>query len=192
MSMIRSSEEIRAQLVRRALLGGIAFAMSLIVGIQIAHSAEIVPSVGLTRSEGASETKPFGSLAFRGNLLPIVQTEIGVAYRSESRFDDMLDVRMWPVTASLWLNPFPALYAGGGVGWYHTTLDYESETGLEDETTEEFGVHLGGGLKVPLAPAVGLDLHGRYVMMRDQDARLIPERFDPDFWETKLGIAFKF
>lgn len=190
--MIRSVEEIRAMLFRRAMLGFIAFAMTLLVGIQIAHSAEIVPAVGLTRSKDGDETKAFGSLAFRGNLLPIIQTEIGVAYRSESRFDDYVDVKMWPVTASLWLNPVPAIYAGGGVGWYHTTFDYRDDTGIATETSEEFGVHLGGGVKVPIAPMAAIDLHGRYVMMRDQEARLIPERFDPDFWETRLGLAFHF
>ena len=191
--MIQSAEAIRAQLIRRALIGAIAFAMTLVVGIQVAHSAEIIPSIGLTRSKDSDETKTFGSLAFRGNILPILQTEIGVAYRSENFADDSFEMRMWPVTASLWLTtPIPALYAGGGAGWYHTTLDYADATGFDTETREEFGVHLGGGVKVPVFPSAALDLHGRYVMMREQEQRLIPERFKPDFWETKLGLAFHF
>jgi hypothetical protein len=29
-------------------------------------------------------------------------------------------------------------------------------------------------------------------MMREQDSRLVPERFDPDFWSTSLGLAISF
>ena len=99
---------------------------------------------------------------------------------------------MVPVTTSLYLAPVPAIYAGGGVGWYHTTFDYDSSLPLADRTSEEFGVHLGGGVQVPLAPAASVDLGGRYVMMREQDSHLIPEHFDPDFWVTTLGLAIHF
>ena len=29
-------------------------------------------------------------------------------------------------------------------------------------------------------------------MMRDQQSHLIPEKFNPDFWTTALGLALKF
>jgi hypothetical protein len=29
-------------------------------------------------------------------------------------------------------------------------------------------------------------------MMRDQESQLIPETFDPDFWQTTLGLAIRF
>jgi opacity protein-like surface antigen len=104
----------------------------------------------------------------------------------------MLHVRMWPITASLYLSPVPALYAGAGVGWYNVTFDYDDTLPIEDETNQEFGVHLGGGLQVPLAPSAAVDLNGRYVFMREQESPLVPESFDPDFWATRLGLAFKF
>jgi opacity protein-like surface antigen len=100
---------------------------------------------------------------------------------------------MWPVTASLWVTPVPALYAGAGVGWYHTTLDYQGALPLDDETSQDFGVHLGGGMKVPMGSAVALDLGGRYVMMQDQEeSQLVPDTFDPDFWTLAAGLAFRF
>lgn len=159
-----------------------------------AKSAEIIPAVGLTRATEADDAKFFGSLAFRGDLAPILQTEIGISYRSESRFDDRLQLRMWPVTASLWLVPVPSLYAGAGVGFYQVTYDYDQDEillDIEDETKQEFGVHVGGGVKVPLGTSTSLDLHGRYVMMREQESRLVPEEFDPDFWNASLGLAFR-
>jgi len=162
----------------------------------MATASEIIPAVGITRAvEGNDKTRTYGSLALRGNLLPILKSELGIAYRSEERFDDQLHVRSWPVTASVWLQPIPMLYAGGGVGWYQTTYDYDQDKiaiPVKDETKSEFGVHLGGGMRVPLAPRAALDLNGRYVMMEEQESPLIPSKFDPDFWTTSLGLAFGF
>jgi len=176
----------------RVVAGLLAFLVSLTLGIPIAGAAELVPSLGVLHFKDDDQAKLFGGLALRGTLLPAVQTELGVAYRSEQQLSDQLRVRMWPVTASLWLTPVPALYAGGGVGWYHTTLDYDSSLPFADETRQEFGVHLGGGLKLPLAPTAAVDLGGRYVMLREQESRLVPERFDPDFWLTSIGLAIRF
>jgi opacity protein-like surface antigen len=92
------------------------------------------------------------------------------------------------------LAPVPGLYAGGGVGFYQVTYDYDQDRiafDIEDRTDQEFGVHVGGGLKVPLAPSTSIDMHGRYVMMQEQDARLVPETFDPDFWNISIGMAFQ-
>jgi len=153
------------------------------------RAMEIVPSVGMTRAVDVDDAKSQVGLALRGPLVPgIIQTEVGASYRSETRFDGALKVRQWPVTASLYLTPVPALYAGGGVGWYNTTFDYQVP--ISDETKQEFGVHVGGGIKMPIAPAVALDLGGRYVFMHDQESKLVPDKFDPDFWTMSLGLAF--
>ena len=158
-----------------------------------ARAAEVIPSIGLTRpTDSNSEAKTLLGVAVRGNLAPMLATEVGVAYRSESRFAGDLKIRQWPITASLYLTPVPALYAGAGVGWYQTTYDYASSTGFPSETHQDFGVHLGGGLQVPISPSAAVDLGGRYVMLRDQQSRLIPEKFSPDFWTTQLGLAIRF
>ena len=184
-------------LIDRAIIGALLLLAMVLLGVQVARAgAEIIPGVGLTRSvDGGDQVKVLGSLALRTDLLPIVKTELGVSYRSEDLFDDRLHRRIWPVTASLWLAPVPQLYAGGGVGWYHTTWDYDQDRipfAISDRTTEEFGVHLGGGVRFPIAPSAAVDLHGRYIMMRDQDSRLIPEHFSPDFWQSQLGLAIRF
>src|SRR6185503_14479022 len=112
---------------------------------------------------GGDDTKIYGGLAVRGNLLPMLKTEIAGAYRTETRFDGDLKVRQWPITGSLYFAPVSQLYAGAGVGWYYTSFDYADELGLESETKQEFGVHVGGGAQVPLGPAAAIDLNGRYV-----------------------------
>jgi hypothetical protein len=153
------------------------------------RAMEVVPSVGMTRPVDVDDVNSEVGLALRGPLIPgIIQTEVAGSYRSESRFDGALKLRQWPITASLYLTPVPALYAGGGVGWYNTTFDYQAP--ISDETKQEFGVHVGGGIKVPVAPAVAVDLGGRYVFMHDQESKLVPDKFDPDFWTMSLGLAF--
>jgi hypothetical protein len=183
-------------LLDRMVIGAVTLLIMLVVGVQMARAAEIIPSIGITKPvDGDEDAEVFGGIAFRGEIASIFKPEIGVAYRQENRLDDNLEVRMWPVTASLWISPVPALYAGAGVGWYHTTYDFDEDAfavPVEDETSSEFGVHLGGGLMVPLGPRLGVDLNGRYVMFQDQDDRLVPENFDPDFWSTSLGLAFRF
>lgn len=173
----------------------IALAISMTSARPAHGAAEIVPAIGITKSvDGDDSSKLYGSLALRGNLSPLFMAEVQAAYRTENRFDDQLKLKMWPITASLYLKPIPAIYLGAGVGWYQITYNYSDalEPALEDRTTQEFGVHVGGGLQVPLAPTAAIDIGGRYVMMRDQESHLVPEKFDPDFWTTSVGIAFKF
>jgi len=158
-----------------------------------AGGVEIVPSVGITRSVESDEVTKQVGLAVRSNIVPrVLKSEIGASYRTEKRNAGAVEAKMWPITASLWLTPIPVLYAGAGVGWYHTTLEYQPALGFEDETKQDFGVHVGGGMKMPLAPGVALDFGGRYVFMQDQESRLVPEKFNPDFWTLSAGLALGF
>jgi len=165
----------------------------LVPSLAHAASGEIVPALGITKPVDGGDAKMSGNLALRGHPLPMLMTEIGAGYRTESRFDDQLKVRQWPITASLYLSPPNSIvYGGAGVGWYHSTFDYAETTGIPDETKQQFGVHLGGGFQVPLGEKAGVDLNGRYVMLSDQQSHLIPEKFNPNFWTTQLGLSFRF
>jgi hypothetical protein len=193
--MVEDRDSLARTLLLRLLMGVGVLVATILLGVGVARPAEIIPSMGVTKPvDGDDDARVFAGLAVRAGLAPALATEIGVGYRSEERFDSALTTRMWPVTASLWLTPVPALYAGAGVGWYHVTLDADETLAplAEDETRQEFGVHVGGGLRVPLAQAAAIDLQGRYVMMREQESRLVPERFDPDFWTTSVGLAIRF
>jgi hypothetical protein len=170
------------------------FIVSMFLIVSFAQAGEIIPSIGVTKSakDDQAPAEIYGGLAVRANLLPLLKSEIGVAYRRESRLDGALEVRQWPVTASLWLAPIPALYAGGGVGWYHTTLDYSESLPVQDETHQRFGMHVGGGFEVPVGARAALDLNGRYVFLESEQSQLPPSEFDPDFWTTTLGLAIRF
>lgn len=178
----------------RLLIGSLLPVILVSASAGIGRAAQFIPSVGFTKATDASAGggKFFGGVALRVPLLPFVSAEGGIAYRQESFAGTDLKVRMWPVTASLWLTPIPMLYAGVGLGWYHTTYDYQGTLPIEDTTTNNVGVHLGGGVAVPLAPGFGLDLNGRYIFMRKDGGALLPTQFDPDFWSTSVGLAIKF
>jgi hypothetical protein len=182
------------RLADRLVLGALLLLAVLLIGIGAARAGEIVPSVGFARAaSGDGDLKAFAGVALRGSVLPMVKSEIGVAYRNEPYFGGDLNVRMWPVTASVWLAPLPTVYFGGGAGWYHTTYDYKDALGIQDQTSQEFGTHLGGGLTIPLVPAMAsLDLNGRYVMMREKDSPIAPGSIKQSFWSTALGVAIRF
>jgi len=178
----------------RALAGTLALAL-VTTSVGTARAIEIIPSLGITKSTDADagDAKGFGGLAIRAGLLPFLKAEGGIGYRQDSFVGGDVKVRQWPVTASLWVAPLPMVYAGGGVGWYRTTLDYSSALPIEDSTTMKTGVHLGGGVSVPVAPRLGLDLNGRYIFMqKDKSTLAVPTTFNPDFWTLALGLAIKF
>jgi len=187
--------EVVLRVLDRALIGALLLLALVLIGVQAARAAggQIVPSVGMTRPvDGDDQTKISGGLALRGNLMPFLMAEIGASYRNDEYFGGDLDVRQWPITASLYVKPISQIYAGAGAGWYHTTLHYAESTGIANSTTEKFGVHVGGGLQIPIAPVAAVDLSGRYVFMEKQESPLIPEKFNPDFWTTSIGLAIKF
>lgn len=189
---MRNQEQWQSRIRRAGLALLIATSASTLVVVSAAHASEIIPSVGLsTPVQGDATAKMYSGVAIRSTLTPGFKGEIGVAYRSESRFDDQLQVRSWPVTASLYFAPGP-VYAGAGVGWYQTSFDYRGVAPPPDETKQQFGVHAGGGVELPITHGAGVDLNGRYVMLRDQQSRLVPEKFNPSFWTMSLGSAMHF
>ena len=186
--MQRASPAVAARLLFGTLLSIILVAASA----DTSWAVQLIPSVGYTKptDAAAGNGQLSGGLALRASLLPFLSAEGGIAYRQESFPGG--DVRMWPVTASLWLTPVPVVYAGGGIGRYRTTYDYQSATEIPDVTTSRAGVHVGGGMAIPLSPSVGLDLNARYIFMQTDNSIELPTQFNPDFWSTSLGLALRF
>ncbi|HEY6573041.1 MAG TPA: outer membrane beta-barrel protein [Candidatus Eisenbacteria bacterium] len=184
------------RLAAPARAAAVALSLAVLVSLPagIGRAAQLIPSVGYTQStDSNSESgKFYGGVALRAPLLPFLSAEGGIAYRDESFANGDLTVRMWPVTASLWLTPIPMVYAGGGIGWYRTSYDYRSSLLIEDSTTSDIGLHLGGGLAIPVAPSLGLDLNGRYIFMQDNNKVQLPTEFNPDFWSLSAGLAISF
>jgi hypothetical protein len=158
-------------------------------------AGEVIPALGITNSteDSDDDVQLLGSLALRGNIAQALKAEVGVQYRNESYMNGDLKTHMWPITGSLYVTPTPQLYVGGGVGWYHTSYEYDDATGVEDHTSQDFGFHVGGGVQVPVAEKMAVDLGGRYTFMDDVETELDDlDNLNPDFWTTTLGLAFKF
>src|SRR5512144_1346583 len=129
-----------------ALVTGSLAALLMCAAVKAHAATEIIPSVGLTRTTDSDETKSIYGLALRTSAIPsVVDLELKGQYRNSLVLGGAAREHQWPVTASLWLTPLRVLYAGAGVGWYHTTLDYQGPTAPPTDTFEKFGVHAGGG-----------------------------------------------
>lgn len=179
---------------KRVILTVAALLVAFVAGnASKAKSAEIIPSIGLTKSVDADQTRGSIGLALRAPMVKgILDTEVGVTYRSEQVNGGALTVRSWPLTASAWLELTQALYAGGGIGWYNRSYRYTDPAPGSDFTSQKVGVHLGGGVLLPLSPAVGLDMAGRYVFMAKESNSLLPKNLNADSWTTTVGLAVKF
>jgi opacity protein-like surface antigen len=128
-----------------------------------------------------------GMVRLRGGVL-------GVEGAIDYRKDDLgagVDLKTWPVTASLMIYPVPVVYGLAGLGWYNSTLDFPPSFGIEDETDTQLGYHVGAGLELPMAPAFALtgDVRWQFV---DYDFEDIPGSIgnDADSWSWNAGFLF--
>lgn len=117
--------------------------------------------------------------------------EGGVDYRNDDLGND-IDLKTWPVTASLLVFPLKHIYGVAGLGWYHTTLDFPDESTFDDQTDSQLGYHLGAGVEVPVVPAVRLTGDVRWLFV-DYEFDDIPDTFgnvDADAVAFNAGLLF--
>jgi hypothetical protein len=180
-------------MLRRALSGVFVLALFLSTGLRTAQAAQIVPSVGLSQSVDGDNSRMTLALALRQSIAPRVQAELQVAHRSEemSFYGQAVTMRTIPMTASVWVSPVPMFYVGGGVGVYAEAVEFENNL-FPASSENEFGAHLGGGMKFSMTPMLGLDLQGRYVFLGEQSSQLSSGTFDPSFWSAAAGLVIGF
>ena len=158
--------------------------------------AFIGPFLGIQKSQDSDEANYLAGAALRLKLLPNLAAEGSIAYRDEKYGDEALTVRSWPVSVTGLLYPLPIIYGGLGAGWYNMTFDYSdalNDTGLEDETTQEFGWHLAVGAELPLSAKAHLFGDVRYVFL-DYDVKDLPDAVadgvDANFYSISVGVLF--
>jgi hypothetical protein len=177
----------------RAAFGPLALALLVCALPRTSHAVEIVPSVGISRTPDGGNNQTMLGLALRQGLLPRTKLDLQVGYRSETMefAGQSFDVKTIPITTSVWFSPVPMFYAGGGLGTYIQAVEYQG--GLYPTSNDtHVGVHLGGGMRFPLAPVASLDLQGRYVFLGQQKTELANGTFDPSFWQVSAGLAIGF
>ncbi len=177
---------------------GVFLVLVLLLSSQMVHAQGIGfgPLAGYFQSKDADEGEFMFGGAIRLKLSPSFGIEGSIQYREEKYGDGAVKVRSWPVMATGLFYVFPFLYGAAGAGWYNTTLDYdEGRMGggvmMEDETTQEFGWHFGGGLEIPFGS--GTKLYGdiRYVFL-DYEFKQLPgsEGLESDFYIITVGLLW--
>ena len=79
-----ATQQRTMRLLDRALIGTLFLLALLLLGVELARSAEIIPSVGWSHPTGSEgKAAVFGGLALRNSLLPMVKYEIGAGYRNQ-------------------------------------------------------------------------------------------------------------
>lgn len=169
----------------------------VITATSYSQGLSIGPQIGYQRAQDADEGKLMGGAALRLKLSPALGGEASVNYREEGYDDNGVFVRSWPVQVTGLLYPVPVLYGAIGAGWYNSTLDYDQNkprySGVEDETTQKFGWHFGGGIEVPPFSNTKLTADVRYVFL-DYDFDQVPGSGDltSDFYMITAGLQFGF
>jgi hypothetical protein len=160
-----------------------------------AQSLRFGPQVGYQKAKDADAGKFTFGATLRLKLTSAFGVEGAINYRQEKYADGALTVRSWPVMASALIYPLPFIHGTMGAGWYNTTLDYDqSRLGLvaaEDETTQEFGWHFGGGAELPLGGKSKLAADIRYVFL-NYDFKAVPgsRELKNDFYVATVGLMW--
>ncbi|MBN2011040.1 outer membrane beta-barrel protein [candidate division KSB1 bacterium] len=158
-----------------------------------AQSISVGPQVGYYKTKDADDGNFMGGVAWRMKLMPAFGVEASINYRQENYANDALTVRSWPVMVTGLFYPVPVAYGAVGAGWYNTTVDYDQDmvASLEDETTQEFGWHFGGGLELPVGVTSKFTADIRYVFL-NYDFGEIPGsgNLESNFYVLTVGFLF--
>lgn len=161
-----------------------------------AQSLAVGPQLGYQEAKDADHGRLMAGAALRLPLSSMLALEAAINYRQEKYSNDGLTVRSWPVMASALIYPIPLVHGTAGAGWYNTTFDYnQSKAGFgefEDETTQKFGWHFGGGIDLPVGKSTVLAADIRYVFL-DYDFKALPGSRDlkSDFYVISAGLLWE-
>jgi opacity protein-like surface antigen len=125
------------------------------------------PQVGFFKSQNADDGRVMPGAAMRIKFAGVLGIEGSINYREEEYGNGSAKVKSWPVMVTGLLYPVPIVYGAIGAGWYNSSIEYQTPLGntYADETKQDFGWHVGGGLELPLGPSVLLVGDVRYVFL---------------------------
>jgi len=155
----------------------------------------IGPAGGYLRARGSDRGTWFAGAQARLRLAKILAAEASITFHENHYEGGDVLVTQYPVqlTAMLYIIPEGPIqpYILGGVGWYYTRIDYRGAfSGTPDTTEHFFGVHLGAGAELMLAPNIGLDADVRYIFVNATNQKVINRDFN--YWQISFGLNFYF
>jgi len=127
---------------------------------------------GLYKSTDADSYKVYGGVQARWRVFPAMSLEGTFDYRSSESYPDNTKVTSYPILASALFYLIPGAkispYLLGGLGWYYSKIEDSSGS----STTNKPGIHLGGGLDIPLSPDISFNADLRYYFLDYNDQKL--------------------
>lgn len=152
----------------------------------------IGPRVGYVKAQDADDGTWLIGAQVRWHILNILAVEASIDFHKEEYNDGDVDVLTIPIQFSAivylpvdWkIRP----YAVGGIGWYVTSTDFSGGSSSSDDTTSEFGVHLGVGVEWELSPTMSIDADFRYLFV-DEPPHVGDANFDSIMFT--VGLNFK-
>ncbi len=156
----------------------------------IAQEVALGPIAGYFKTSDADEGSIIFGGAVRLKLADALGIEGSIGYRKEEYENGDLKVTSYPIMVTGMLYALPMVYGAIGAGWYNFNIEYASSLGAVDETTQEFGYHLGAGVELPLG---NLILRGdiRYVFLNlELDNMPTAKDIKSDFYVITAGVLF--
>lgn len=150
------------------------------------------PRVGFIKARDADEGTWVVGGQVRWHILPVIAIEGSIEVRQDKYDDGDVKVLTIPIQVSgiVYLPVDWAIrpYAVGGIGWYVTRTHFSGSNISDDETTHEFGFHLGVGAEWTLSPKMSVDADFRYLWI-DEPPHVGNSNFDS--YEFTVGLNFK-
>ncbi|MGE5497292.1 MAG: outer membrane beta-barrel protein [Syntrophothermus sp.] len=182
-------------MLRKIMLTAVVMVISSVM--LSAQGIGIGPQIGWQKASSADNGRLMYGAALRLKASPAIGIEGSINYREEEYANGGLKVRTWPVMVTGLFYPIPFVYGAIGVGWYNTTFDYGQKLtveNLKNNTQQNFGWHLGGGLEVPLGQTVMLTGDIRYVFLNYDFGDLANKAQTGDlssnFYVITVGLLF--
>lgn len=157
----------------------------------------IGPQVGWQKSSSADNGSLMFGAALRFRISEAIGLEGSISYRSEDYADGALTVKTWPIMVTGLIYPVRYFYGAIGIGWYNTSFDYGDKPlaqTLRNNTQQNFGWHLGGGLEIPASKSINVTADIRYVFLNYDfgDLERAANRGDliSNFFVITLGASF--
>jgi len=152
----------------------------------------IGPRVGYIEAQDADNGTWLIGAQVRWHILNILAVEASIDFHREEYSNGDVEVFTIPIQFSAivylpvdWkIRP----YAVGGIGWYVTSTSFDSSLNTSDDTTSEFGIHLGIGAEWELSPSMSLDFDFRYLFI-DEPPHVGDSNFDSIM--LTIGLNFK-
>jgi len=150
------------------------------------------PHFGWVKPTNEGNNTALVGAATRLGLAQRLGAELSVDWRTDDL--ESGEIRTIPVQLSGLLYVLPAVHLTAGVGWYHVDASFDAVRDRLvhfDDSTWDTGLHVGGGIEIPIGSRTKLTGEARYVFLgyRLEDADEVLE-VDADFLDITGGLQF--